>query len=138
MMHLLGKFFFAAALITSMFIHSTEPTIDVETIDDLNLENEYQIANEQDFLGQLPKRVDIKWARLGNSLGESWLNESGAHIRIDRHGNQYPRYVRLTLRHEMCHLKVDLDGAPEFDEHGPKWQGCMVNLALHGAFHDLW
>jgi hypothetical protein len=110
-----------------------------ESNQDLNLAEEYKNFNELYFLNQLPKNTKVEWADLEEDLAQFFITGTPgiAHILIDRKGNPYPKYVRAALLHEMCHEKVDLLN-PEFDEHGHNWQGCMVDLAVHGAFHDIW
>lgn len=46
--------------------------------------------------------------------------------------------LRLTMLHEQCHIRMFVENAHEFDQHGPKWQACMHHLADEGAFEDLW
>lgn len=102
------------------------------------LQDDYANFNHDYFLGQLPANVNVEWANLGlqNDMGMTWVDESGIRqIRIDRKTNPVIRQAQLTLLHEMCHIKTD---GREFDVHGIKWQACMVDLAEHGAMHDLW
>lgn len=102
------------------------------------LQDDYANFNRDYFLDQLPRNVNVEWANLGlqNDMGMTWVDESGIRqIRIDRKTNPVIRQAQLTLLHEMCHIKTD---GRELDVHGIKWQACMVDLAEHGAMHDLW
>jgi hypothetical protein len=131
-------------LLMAAAMFATRPQVKIskkfkESNQDLNLAEEYKNFNELYFLNQLPKNTRVEWANLEDDLGQFFVTGTPgiAHILIDRKGNPYPKYVRAALLHEMCHEKVDLL-SPEFDEHGHNWQGCMVDLAVHGAFHDIW
>jgi hypothetical protein len=105
------------------------------------LEQKYAIFNQDYFLDQLPTKVNILWADMTNQdlkgdMGATWIDEAGVRqIRIDRKTNPVSRQAELTLLHEQCHIKVY---GRELDMHGIKWQACMVDLAEHGAMHDLW
>ena len=102
------------------------------------LQTLYQQYNDDYFLGQLPKNANVQWADLGiiHDMGESWVDETGRQqIRIDRKTNPVFRQAAMTLLHEQCHIKTL---GQELDQHGIKWQACMVDFANHGAMHDLW
>ena len=102
------------------------------------LQDDYNTFNRDYFLGQLPKNANVRWTDLSlqQDMGMTWIDEAGVRqIRIDRKTNPVLRQAQLTLLHEMCHIKTD---GRELDNHGIKWQACMVNLAEHGAMHDLW
>jgi|SRR5690242_1273013 len=43
-----------------------------------------------------------------------------------------------TLIHEMCHVKLYVDGSSELQAHGPAWQSCMLERAKRGALKFLW
>lgn len=49
-----------------------------------------------------------------------------------------PKQERETLLHEMCHIRNIVEGEEEFDQHGPKWQRCMHDIANKNGFEDLW
>jgi hypothetical protein len=39
-----------------------------------------------------------------------------------------------TIIHEACHVKT----YDEFDDHGPRWQHCMLEQAMSGGFKGIW
>lgn len=59
-------------------------------------------------------------------------------IRTNPKYNQSPKQARENLLHEMCHMRQLVSGEIEFDDHGPKWQSCMHELANAKAFEDIW
>lgn len=46
--------------------------------------------------------------------------------------------LRLTMLHEMCHIRLFVEDIHSMNDHGPQWQSCMLDLAKAGAFADLW
>ena len=109
----------------------------VRAVERCVLEKDYEVFNQDYFLGQLPP-ANVEWANLTDQhdMGMTWVDQAGARqIRVDKSTNPVLKQAEMTLLHEMCHVKTD---AKELDSHGLKWQACMVDLADHGAFHDLW
>jgi hypothetical protein len=39
-----------------------------------------------------------------------------------------------TIIHESCHVKT----ANEFEDHGPRFQHCMLEVAMSGGFKGIW
>jgi hypothetical protein len=98
----------------------------------------YAGYNEEYFFNRLPKDTEISWGNLTpiNAIGTTVHRESGSFsIFIDRTLNPTVQQARMTEIHEICHIAT---WGQEFDQHASKFQGCMVNLAVHGAFADLW
>lgn len=110
------------------------------TLTEEELQGYYFGYNEDFFMGQLPNTTVVQWGDLSTihamavtTGGED--KDSPFTIIIDQDTNSVDREVLMTLFHEMCHVKVHWG---ELDQHGEKWQACMVNLADQGAFQDLW
>lgn len=98
----------------------------------------YADANEQFFLGQLPKEVLVEWSDLTaiQDMGLTSKRSDGSFsIILDRRTNTTFRVARMTEYHEICHVKTW--GQGDFD-HGIQFQTCMVQLANQGAFEGLW
>ena len=96
------------------------------------LQDDYTNFNRDYFLGQLPDDVNVEWANLGllHDMGATWIDEAGTRqIRIDRRTNPVLRQARLTLLHEMCHVKFNNRCG-----HGPKFKKEKRRLILAGAF----
>ena len=106
------------------------------------LMQDYQEFNEDYFLGQLPKDTRITMGDLSHEMGNTTVDGDGRwHITIDRESNPVERQAELTLLHEQCHIYIHVtkqDEKPDFDPHGKQFQGCMLDLAHHGAFRLLW
>lgn len=53
--------------------------------------------------------------------------------------NNTTEWEELEL-HGMCHVATDSNTVigPEFDDHGPRWQKCMIRLADIGAMKGIW
>lgn len=108
-----------------------------------SLTYDYKEFNEDYFLGQLPRDTEVVYGNLTqlNDMGYTWKDDAGRfHITVDKETNPVERQARMTLLHEACHVEVEthkLNRDP-FDAHGIEFQNCMVNLAEHGAFRDLW
>lgn len=94
--------------------------------------------NETVFYGALPKSMRITWENLEafNEVGDVQKDSDGVwHIRLDRKYNPVGRQTILTMIHEDCHL---VTWGQEFDDHGPKFEACMLRVAESGALHDVW
>jgi hypothetical protein len=106
---------------------------------DAQLQAWYESFNEIYFFSQLPKNVEVKWGDLTakDYMGLTTRRLDGSIlITIDRAMNPARRTAAATVAHETCHVAVPL--GTEFEDHGEKFQACMVNLAVHGAFTDIW
>lgn len=108
--------------------------------DDLNLQSYYAGYNETLFMDQLPKNTVVRWGDLtgmpGNGdMGDTFELGGASLIVVDRTTNPTSRGALMTLIHEMCHVKTN---GKEFDVHGPKFQGCMLDVAEQGGFRGLW
>ena len=105
---------------------------------DTTLRQFYADSNEDYFLGQLPKNAHVSFGDLSvlDDMGLTFKRADGSfEIIIDRKTNPILRQAKLTLIHEQCHIATWQE---ELDSHGRKFQECMVDKAVHGAFHDLW
>jgi predicted SprT family Zn-dependent metalloprotease len=52
------------------------------------------------------------------------------HIAFNEQYLRGERYAHMTLLHEQCHVAT----YDEIQDHGPKWQACMLRLDRMGAF----
>jgi len=133
-------FLTVAAAIVYSYMAFGKPTVPTTSM----LAEKYRQFNEDYFLGQLPKDTVVTYGNLTqlNDMGYTWKENSGKfHITVDQETNPVERQAEMTLLHEQCHIEVEihnLNPKQDFDAHGIEFQNCMVNLATHGAFHDLW
>jgi len=59
-------------------------------------------------------------------------------IQLDPRFNLSGNQEALSLDHEICHVYlIQRDGDGD-NIHGSRFQSCMRNLAIKGAFDDLW
>jgi hypothetical protein len=103
----------------------------------------YASTNHEYFHGSLPKDTDIEFGNndfialdgtLRHALGNT--NKTGNHftITIDRKWAPADVTLQETMLHEECHVAT---WKLEKDDHGKKWQSCMHDLYIQGAFDDL-
>lgn len=105
--------------------------------------------NKQYFSGRLPE-CDIKWADL-KEFGHQGVRyvqkrsrgriemEPRFYIRIAKDTRSKESTWKMTLLHELCHLKLrNKDGFHQGRDHGHKFQREMKRLANMGAFNGLW
>jgi len=88
------------------------------------------------FDGKLPKNVFI-----GRIYGDKFQaytlknKETGQFtILFNTQYNLARSQADINILHESCHIKT----WTEFEEHGPRWVGCMRDLAARGAMDSLW
>lgn len=90
--------------------------------------------NRKFFKNQLPADTDLRISKVCNYL---LGYQQGDKIVLSR---KYRRdsIWKMTLLHEMVHLK--LDGTPEHERnhHGPAFEKEMRRLARAGAFKGIW
>ncbi|HTQ97235.1 MAG TPA: hypothetical protein VMH89_10545 [Candidatus Acidoferrum sp.] len=120
-----------------------EKSADKKLEEDLN--REYAQNNKNFFDDRLPKDtlVVLKKNLIGKNgdklLGSTLCipNQTGMHCTIWLDPDMNPAEVTasLSLLHEQCHVR--LWGNPG-DPHGASFQACMLSLALHDAFRDIW
>lgn len=109
-----------------------------EIITNRQLQLFYDDLNQDYYLGQLSKNVEVKWGDLtaNNWVGYTESRTGGGYLMIiDRATNPTAGEAYLTVAHETCHIKT---WGQQVESHGSKFQNCMVNLATHGAFEGLW
>lgn len=95
------------------------------------------------FSSALPEsNVDIILTDLSkyDEMGRFSVEDNGRYlIAIDKKYHPLEKEAELTLAHEMCHLNNYVEGVDEgFDSHGRMFQRCMLRIANHGGFNDLW
>jgi hypothetical protein len=109
---------------------------------DANLRQWYAGFNESKFYGELPDNTEVVWADLREfeAMGMTVPEGPGFKIELDPHYIQAPTTAQETLIHEMCHVEdsyVEHDDEDSFT-HGPKWEACMIRVAVHGGFRGIW
>jgi hypothetical protein len=104
-----------------------------------HLTEQYAHYNAGWFGDELPKNVSIDTTNDPSLIGQTDRYVDGENVRWvileNFQYNQTTSQADLTLLHEMCHIKT-------WDEpslsHGPKWVGCMRDLAKAGSMDNLW
>lgn len=116
------------------------PPVSIQQI----LTSSYQEFNRAWFDNKLPSDTTIvyvsipTWDKIGNT--DRRVNANGSvhfTLFVNAYYDRDVRESEFTELHEMCHIRESLDG-DEFDSHGPKWQACMLQLAMNGALENLW
>jgi hypothetical protein len=133
----------ALALSLSLAASCVAQPIKKRTFEDYlrDMYSDYADVNQQYFLGQLPADTHIQFVDyLTDDHGDplmGWTLCIAGHctIKLDKKQNPNERVAEFTLYHEMCHIKTYRE---VLDIHGPAFQNCMIDLASHGLFHDLW
>lgn len=100
----------------------------------------YNTYNRKYFDGQLPSETLVGW---NDELGPKTFGlnisvaDEGNHllftISIDPRKHFSSEQYRLTLLHEMCHIKLY-----PYMKHGKKFNEEMLRLAVRGALNELW
>lgn len=104
-----------------------------------NLDAWYAGFNHQYFQDELPKTVVITKTLDDDRFMALTFYENGRyHIALNPRYNISTKVERMNILHESCHIRMFVEGEEEFDDHGPKWQSCMLELAEKGAFASLW
>lgn len=106
---------------------------------DRHLDEWYASYNHTYFQDELPKTVVItRNLQDDRFMAITDYSDGYYHIGINPRFNLSTKTERINLLHEQCHILGFVEHDDEFDQHGPKWQQCMHNLANQGAFNDLW
>lgn len=105
-----------------------------------NLKQWYAGYNEAYFLGQLPANTVVSYGNPGpGNMAVTFLAGTTFHIVISPALNPTDKEVKITLLHELVHVKLDVMHIPtDFDGHGPAFTAEMRRLAAEGAMDDLW
>ena len=99
---------------------------------DRQLKRTYAAYNTRWFEGKLPSDADVLFAPTNNCMGIAECGEDGFMITIDPKYAIEGRTWRLTVLHEMVHLKLYPARG-----HGKEFQRQMFRLAILGAFAKL-
>jgi hypothetical protein len=82
----------------------------------------------------LPDEIDILYAPVEGCFADVTPCKALEFVlRIDPRFAHDSRTVRITLLHEMAHIKLS-----PYRTHGPKFEAEMQRLAAAGAFKGLW
>lgn len=107
---------------------------------DKRLAHWYHKWNNQYFASELPVDTVLYWEPLTQDDGETCpvyeIDFGKFAIKIDPATMGFPRYWKMTLLHEMAHLKL-WPKHPKH-QHGKVFEQEMVRLAQAGAFKNLW
>jgi predicted SprT family Zn-dependent metalloprotease len=91
------------------------------------LEKSYARNNTQYFENKLPVAVVDYDLRDPEFMATTRRTYDGVfHISFNPFYVSAERYAELTMLHEMCHIKT------WNDQHGARWQDCMIQLDLQG------
>lgn len=128
----------------SLFTHQSRRKDDPARVTEAGLYQAYALFNSGWFAGDLPEDTEIHlgdipsgYAGYQSIMGlTDWdAQRKKFVIYISSKWNPGSSTADLTLIHEMCHVQTFNQ---EFDDHGPKWEQCMVNIAEHGGLHGIW
>jgi hypothetical protein len=97
------------------------------------MQNDYAVYNSEWFNGKLPKDTVMALEKDPVSQANSVFENGHWTIRFNPRYNMAPSTADFNLFHEMCHMAT-----PKDRDHGPVWEACMEELALNGAFHNVW
>jgi hypothetical protein len=98
------------------------------------LHQRYSTFNRQYFGGRLPTDTVLMWTtRLPPKVcARKYKLESGPQlILFNRRLEPWQDVIEMSLLHEMAHMAT-------VNNHGRRWQQCMLALAKMGAFKDRW
>lgn len=108
------------------------------------LTRSYAEFNTDWFGNKLPSSVSILYVLVPDSKliaqTRDRINADGSThftIFINAYYDRDLREAEFTELHEMCHVYNSVEGR-EFEAHGTHWQACMLQLAMNGAFNNLW
>ena len=110
-----------------------------------DLQREYDALNAEYYESRLPQATLSFASNLkgmddaGNMVPAEAVTFPGEYprIRIDSEFKNYPSVAFELVIHEQCHVSTD-KFHPEFDQHGPNFQKCMLRMAEAGALKELW
>jgi predicted SprT family Zn-dependent metalloprotease len=105
------------------------------------LEIWYQAYNVKLFNNELPTNVVIDHDLHDNrfmAVTDYDFQQKYWHLSFNPKYGPSLRQECETEIHEMCHIRVATLGELEIEDHGPKWQYCMHQVADKNGFNDLW
>lgn len=106
----------------------------VSVLSDRQLIRWYREYNSKWFSAELPDEIDILYAPVEGCFADVTPCRAQEFIlRIDPRFAHDSATVRMTLLHEMVHIKVQ-----PYRWHGVRFQEEMQRLANAGAFKGLW
>jgi SprT-like family len=106
------------------------------------LRQAYDIYNDGYFQNKLTKNIEIDMSEPDpTNMASTMCDVDGSCvIHFNLKYVLAARYGKLTLQHEMCHVKTwmqDMDDKGKQIDHGKAWGACMLNLDAQGAFREL-
>lgn len=102
-----------------------------------DLDRVYASNNSEYFSDKLPKDVVIDWSeKEEESMAVTEVDYGRFHIKLNPFYVRADRTAWLVLLHEQCHIET-WDEALKGEEHGHKWQLCMLRLEMSGAYRPI-
>ena len=97
----------------------------------------YRQLNKKWHNNELPDDTIVCWYATPRSVVALTEKLEDGRFRILFHPSMYEfhKYIKLTLHHEMLHVK---HWRPGLVDHGRVFQQSMLELASRGAFNSLW
>lgn len=105
-----------------------------ETLDE-KLTRDFAKLNRKYFEGALPK-LQVLWDEDGEYYGRTTDVDGPLRIILTRKWHMDGRMEKMTLLHEMCHVK--LWNTSVATRHGKPFEAEMIRLAVLGAFKGVW
>ena len=105
-----------------------------------NLYAWYSFYNHAYFQEELPATVvitrnlkDDRFMALTEYTADGYY-----HIEFNPKYSPSPKQERMTLLHEQCHIRLDIEKQGDFGDHGVEFQHCMHDVSKQGALEALW
>lgn len=112
-----------------------------QVTDDQDLNAFYRHVNRLYFHGRLKGAcVHLVNGLLRDYQAEARVHESDAPcnyiIEVDDLLEPLGNDAKMDVYHEMCHIANWKKHVVQ--DHGPRWENCMIKLAQAGAFRGIW
>ncbi len=101
---------------------------------DAKLRTFFHQYNRQYFGGQLEEPRVIRFADMKSDGLTTTCSQFPTRVEIDRHLRRHASCVKITLLHEMVHLKIGRDC---LKHHGIRFAAELVRLFNAGAYDGL-
>jgi hypothetical protein len=124
------------------FVTIPAPTNADRLPDAAYFQSAYAVYNDAYFQNKLPKVITIDLLEPNNEFMASTMCDVAGTVCTIHFNMKYvsaDRVAKLTLKHEMCHVKTwmkDMDSLGVQNDHGRVWRACMLQLDMQGAFRQ--
>jgi hypothetical protein len=95
----------------------------------------YREYNDEYFDNKLPQAIIDVGLKSGD-MATTTFPDFQFHISFDPHYVAAQRTGRITLLHEMCHVRTWAESVNKID-HGPRWRTCMLEIDQRGGFRNI-